>query len=444
MIFGADDRVLVSPTTTYPSTTIVQLDVTFPDGITYSSTGVMIGPNDVLTVGHAVYGGDSGGYAVSIVATPALDGTIEPFGSAVGVAIQVDPRWVANDRPDAEIDPFDYDYALITLDRDLGAIAGTMSVGVLESPIGTLLQSQGYPADLGFTHLYRVSGTVDGADENTLFFDDDLDLLPGQSGSPVYLSGPAGATVYGLISFDYEEPPFSNGVLRITPEYRDNILLWAATNDETDGNDFIIGGPWGEAWAGGNGADTIIAGDGNDNVHGGAGDDDLNGNLGRDTVDGDAGADFVRGGQGDDSVIGGSGDDWHVNGNRGNDTVRGGTGNDAVYGGPDQDSVFGGNGNDTLSGDLGDDLLTGEAGADLFRFGPVGGHDRVADFSGSAGDRIAVSFNVNGTGVATAADLVARLSVVAGGVRLDLGDGNDVVFVGASIGQITADHFLVV
>ncbi|MCC7272404.1 MAG: trypsin-like peptidase domain-containing protein [Alphaproteobacteria bacterium] len=445
MIFGADDRVPVSPTTAFPWRTIVQLDVTFPGGQVFGTTGVMIGPNDVLTVGHAIYGGDIGGYAVAIVVTPARDDFRAPFGTANGIAVQVDPRWVENDRPGATLDPFDYDYAVVTLDRDLGSETGVMSVGTLDDPLGTLLQSAGYPADKGFDLLYRVDGTVDEADENTLFFNDDLDLAPGQSGSPVFLlNGADAATVYGLISYDFEFPPLANGILRITDEYAANIAFWAASNDETTGSDFIYGGPLDEAWSGGIGADTILGQDGDDAIHGGSGNDDLNGNLGDDLVYGDAGADFVRGGQGADTVDGGSGDDWHVNGNRGPDLVHGGTGNDVLYGGPDDDTLRGGNGADTLSGDLGDDLLAGDAGADMFRIAAGGGFDTILDFDTAGGDVVLLPADVDGSGILTAADAVARLVAADGGARLDLGGGNALLIAGVAPGPITAGDFLVV
>lgn len=194
-----------------------------------------------------------------------------------------------------------------------------------------------------------------------------------------------------------------------------------------------------DAIDGGEGADTIVSGDGADTVRGlggddlvlgGFGDDDLNGNLGNDTVSGHVGRDFVRGGQGDDKVSGQDDDDWHVNGNIGNDLVYGDDGNDMLFGGPGFDQLFGGNHSDTLSGDLGNDSLHGDDGADRFDFRSEGGNDVVFGFDGGQGDRVWIETDINGSGIATFDDLVARLTEGPDGARLDLGGGNTVLFLG--------------
>ena len=210
MIFGQDDRVEVTQTTVLPWSAIVRLEIDFPTGGAVA-TGVLIGPNDLLTVGHAVYSAEYGGFATAIRATPAVSGASEPYGTALSIAFQVDPRWVENDGGSGEVDPFGYDYALVTLDHAIGAAAGTLPVAVLADPLGVAVTAGGYPADLGYDFLYATSGTVDSIDEDNLFFEDDLDLSAGQSGSPVM----SGGAVVGLISFDYELPPYANGAFTL-------------------------------------------------------------------------------------------------------------------------------------------------------------------------------------------------------------------------------------
>jgi len=53
-IFGADDRVRITPTTSYPWRTIVKLRMEFPSGY-YMGTGFLIDGDHVLTAGHCVY-----------------------------------------------------------------------------------------------------------------------------------------------------------------------------------------------------------------------------------------------------------------------------------------------------------------------------------------------------------------------------------------------------
>lgn len=440
MIFGADDRTEVTATSVLPWSAVVRLEIDFPNGGAVA-TGVLIGANDLLTVGHAVYSVEYGGFATAIRVIPGSSGPLSPFGDAWSVAIQVDPRWVEYDGTFGDLDPFSFDYALVTLDRAIGSTAGVLPIATLADPVGVAVTAAGYPADRGYDFLYATDGTVDSVDLDTLFFEDDLDLSAGQSGSPVM----AGGDVVGLISFDYELPPYANGVLRLTEEYVATIRHWAATNDATAGADWIEGGPSEDLWAGLAGADTILGFDGADTIDGNEGDDDLNGNRGDDLVRGGPGADFVRGGQGDDTVFGGAGADWHLNGNLGDDLVRGGTGDDRLFGGADADTLEGEAGADTLSGDLGDDVLLGGDGADRFVYRTDGGYDRILDFVPGV-DRVVLERTadgtVNGVAVPSLANLPSLLVWSAGGATLVLGDGR-IDFAGLDPAQFGVADFLV-
>ena len=58
---------------------------------------------------------------------------------------------------------------------------------------------------------------------------------------------------------------------------------------------------------------------------------------------------------------------------------------------------------------------------------------------------IAVSINVNGTGVASAADLLSRLTTdTAGNALLDLGAGNGITLIGVPPASLSAGDFLLV
>ncbi|MCC7272012.1 MAG: hypothetical protein IT561_05040 [Alphaproteobacteria bacterium] len=190
------------------------------------------------------------------------------------------------------------------------------------------------------------------------------------------------------------------------------------------------------------GDDIVLGGDGNDLVQGNEGDDDINGNVGADTVQGGSGADFARGGKDDDLVQGGEGDDWHVNGNNGGDSVYGGKGNDLVFGGRDDDLVSGDAGADRISGDLGDDTLVGGLGADTFVFLGGSGDDRIDDFDPATGDRIAVALAINGSGILSASDILARTADGAGGALVDLGDGHSITIAGWQKAQLAEGYFL--
>jgi len=202
-----------------------------------------------------------------------------------------------------------------------------------------------------------------------------------------------------------------------------------------DGDDTLYGGPGADQLFGHDGADLLYGGEDGDVAWGGAGDDLVYGNQGADLLYGNLGADTLYGGQDDDTLYGGQGDDL-LYGNLGNDLLIGGFGADALYGGQ---------GDDTLSGGAGGDLLVGGLGADRYAFGSGDGNDTVLGFSRAEGDVIAVAADVNGTGVASAADLLALLSSdAAGNAVLDLGAGNTVILMGVPPLSLTAADFLVV
>ena len=441
MIFGADDRVPVADTRVLPASAVVQIITRFPNGLEEESTGLLIGPNDVLTAAHVLYEASFGGHVELVLVTPGLNGSLAPFGDSFAISIQVHPDWISvNDRDGLPLTAFDHDLAMITLDRPVGYETGFLPYGVLDDPLGRTVQSIGYPGDLGGDVPVQTSGTIDDADAETLLFDDDFDAAAGQSGSPVF----DGDRAIGIFSHNSVEPPFYNGALRLTAEFVQTIDLWRTTNDETDDPDFILGGVWSEVWFGQAGDDRIFGREGDDTLYGGDGADEINGNAGDDLLDGESGPDAALGGQGDDVVEGRGGDDWHLNGNRGDDLVFGGLGSDQLFGGPDQDRLDGGQGADTLSGDRGDDTLVGGLGADVYAFAAESGDDRIEGFAPADGDRIRLVAGVNGSGIGTAADALTRLVAVEGGSRLDLGGDHAVLLAGIAPAAVDATAFWVV
>ena len=191
----------------------------------------------------------------------------------------------------------------------------------------------------------------------------------------------------------------------------------------------------------GSGSDTVTGGTGNDTVWAGAGDDTVSGNGGNNTISGAGGNDLIVSadandslsgtvtGEGNDSLLGGSGDDTiragfgddyvsggagadSLRGDAGNDSLLGGSGDDLLYGQDGTDLLMGGSGADLLMGGAGNDALFGGSGRDVFAFDSGFGQDVISDFG--SGDQINLARDLNGTGIASAADLV-RLNMVSGG-----------------------------
>lgn len=202
---------------------------------------------------------------------------------------------------------------------------------------------------------------------------------------------------------------------------------------------------------GADGNDTLYGLGGNDTLSGGTDIDVLYGNLGDDLLYGNQTADSLYGGQGADTAYGGAGDDrlWgnHGNdvlhGNQGADLIYGNAGDDRIWGDDGGDTLYGGQGADTLSGGAGNDQLFGNSGADIFRVDDADGADAIHDFTLGV-DRLMVAVNVNGTAVASADHLLARLfDDGSGNAVLDLGSGNSVTLVGLAANQLGTDSFLI-
>ncbi|SDG39923.1 MULTISPECIES: matrixin family metalloprotease [Thalassobaculum] len=223
-------------------------------------------------------------------------------------------------------------------------------------------------------------------------------------------------------------------------------VTWGADTAEIftgdSGINYFLGAGGSDLFQLGAGDDGVMAGNGEDTLSGGAGNDLLYGNIGTDLMLGGDGNDTMYGGQnggatqtygsgttlayreGSDTISGGAGVDM-IYGNHGGDLLVAGSESDKIYGGQDSDTISGGAGGDALYGNLGNDVLTGGDGYDYFYFTSNGGSDTITDFTYFT-DYLAVQANINGTGIATDADVIDRASQVGSDVVIDLGAGNSV------------------
>lgn len=223
-------------------------------------------------------------------------------------------------------------------------------------------------------------------------------------------------------------------------------VTWGDDNAETftgdSGINYFLGAGGNDLFRLGAGDDGVMAGNGEDTLSGGAGNDLLYGNIGTDLILAGDGDDTMYGGQnggasqtygsgttlayreGSDTISGGLGSDL-IYGNHGGDVLVGGSGADKIYGGQDSDSIYGGDGSDTIYGNLGDDVISGGEGYDRFYFTANSGDDTITDFTYFV-DYLAIQTNINGSGIASDADVIARAVQVGADVVIDLGAGNSV------------------
>ena len=70
-----------------PYRAVAYIEATFPNGQTYTGSGYLVGPNDVLTASHVVYSVADGGLATSVTVYAGRDGASQPYGAVQGQRI---------------------------------------------------------------------------------------------------------------------------------------------------------------------------------------------------------------------------------------------------------------------------------------------------------------------------------------------------------------------
>jgi Ca2+-binding RTX toxin-like protein len=437
-----------------PYRAVAYIEATFPNGQTYTGSGYLVGPNDVLTASHVVYSVADGGLATSVTVYAGRDGASQPYGAVQGQRIDYFQTDLDGDGLFTRSDSED-DFAVIGLGTRLGDSTGTFTLDP-NATTGTY-HLTGYPGVYADSSGPRMTDDVGTATENSTNFVFDLTSIEansGNSGGPLwYVSG---GVYYGVGVLS------TGGWASDVAAHYSTLIGWISGNDTlisgtsgtlgTTGNDTMIGGV---------GADTIFGLDGNDVLSGGSGDDILYGNKGLDQLIGGDGNDTLFGGQnsgtesgsplalrdGIETVSGGDGDDM-LFGNHGSDLLFGGNGGDTIYGGQDADTLYGEASNDVLVGNLGNDVLSGGSGGDHFYFAAGSGADTIQDMTYSATDSlrdlIYIQSNVNGSGITTSASVLSHIADNASGQAvIDLGGGNSITIANHNTAWFVSTDFVI-
>ncbi|MCK4312169.1 MAG: trypsin-like serine protease, partial [Candidatus Cloacimonetes bacterium] len=256
-VFPPDDRVRITPTTSYPWRTICKLFVTFPDGATGGCSGAIIDGFHVLTAGHCIYSHNHGGWATSIEFVPGLDEDYMPYNHAWATYLRSYTGWTQNQM-------HEHDWGVVTLDRNVGNYVGWMGRQTADwwSAIYTgIVNVAGYPADLcGGLCLYWDADNGRTATEHNHWYY--MDTFGGQSGSPVWRYD--GDSRYILTIHAYgDDGSSSNHGTRLNQDKFERIITW--TESDTPPTDYADLIDDGQDWSGFS-PTTVTAGVSNFNV----------------------------------------------------------------------------------------------------------------------------------------------------------------------------------
>ena len=243
-VIGGDGRVIVN-NNVYPYRTTVKLYISDPWGGTWVGSGAIIDNFHVLTAGHCAYIRDDDnsnyGWAVSIEVVPGMDtadNPSDPYGHAWVVGMRSYTGWTVSGSAS-------HDWAVLTLDRNIGAITGWMgrsTAGSGSSIYDGIMNVAGYPTDLsGGNRMYWDSDLGDGATANKHFYW--ADTASGMSGGPVwrYVSG----NRYIMTVHAYgREGTDSNFGTRLNNDKYNRIFTWLGDDSApTDKPDLEDRGP---------------------------------------------------------------------------------------------------------------------------------------------------------------------------------------------------------
>lgn len=206
--------------TSYPYRTIVYITDNI-GGTSLQGSGVMLSPDEVLTASHVVYTAGVGA-ATNIIVTPAYNAGSSPFGSS---SVQYYHYFLINNANDLiSNETSQTDYAILHLSRPLNV--GWM--GYEANFSGGPAHSTGYPTYANGA-MIDMTETVYRDRQFTLL--DGVDTDHGSSGGPVWIDGPGGPNVVGIVSSGVGTVGYN---VQITSQVFSQIQTWISQDDYKD------------------------------------------------------------------------------------------------------------------------------------------------------------------------------------------------------------------
>ncbi|GIJ43133.1 extracellular metalloprotease [Virgisporangium aliadipatigenens] len=224
-IIGTDDRIRITPATSFPASAVVQIT---RNGNAHC-TGWLYGPDIVATAGHCVNEGAGGAWYTGLVVWPGRDGSSTPYGSCTVRQSWSVNGWIVDGNEE-------YDYGALKLNCTVGNSTGWFGYWWQSASLnGYSTLINGYPGDKPFGQQWRgdyVSRTVVATTGNQVFYTNDT--IGGMSGSAVYqyrasgssfCSGYCSMAIHGY-GVHGSSPHTNNHAARITEARFNNLQAW--------------------------------------------------------------------------------------------------------------------------------------------------------------------------------------------------------------------------
>lgn len=218
VIIGTDNRVRISPTTSFPWRAICALKITAQNNSTWIGTGWLVAPRTVITAGHCVYMHDQGGWAKRIEVIPGMNDAARPYGSCVGTTFRSTTGWTQNKNREN-------DYGAIILPSNCrpGDQTGYFGYTVKDDAylMASVMNLSGYPGDKGGNQQWFMALKPKSVSSRVITYD--IDTMGGQSGAPVWLKIGETRLCCGIHTNGHTS---GNSATRIVTAVFNNIKTW--------------------------------------------------------------------------------------------------------------------------------------------------------------------------------------------------------------------------
>jgi len=216
-IIGADTRTRVNPTNVYPARAIAL--VTFSGG---SCTGWFVNANTVVTAGHCVHSGGTGGnWRSNVRVYPGRNGSSSPYGSCTARQLFSVDGWTLSGLET-------HDYGAIKLNCTVGNTTGWFGFFWQSASLnGISVNVAGYPDDKPLTQ-WKSTGPIAASQARQVFYKNDT--RPGQSGAPVYYNksgcGQCSMAIHAYGLHGASPHSGNNHATRINQATFNNLISW--------------------------------------------------------------------------------------------------------------------------------------------------------------------------------------------------------------------------